>query len=79
MSEEGDSQAYVLQTASFDARFPNTNQSRHCDYFKCINAKGEDFPACKTFYRTYNSLCPNAWIAAWDEQREANKFPAKLE
>ncbi|KWU45200.1 putative COX12-cytochrome-c oxidase, subunit VIB [Rhodotorula sp. JG-1b] len=75
---------FVLQTASFDARFPNTNQSRHCfqayvDYFKCVNHKGEDFPACKTFYRTYHSLCPNEWIAKWDEQREANKFPAKLE
>lgn len=23
-------QTFVLQTASFDARFPNTNQSRHC-------------------------------------------------
>lgn len=23
-------QTYVLQTAAFDARFPNTNQSRHC-------------------------------------------------
>lgn len=23
-------QTYVLQTAGFDARFPNTNQSRHC-------------------------------------------------
>lgn len=70
-------QTVVLQTAGFDARFPNTNQSRHCfqayvvrsrsahcdprpwhshppcsrhlqDYFRCVNAKGEDFPACKT-------------------------------
>ncbi|KAG6232981.1 hypothetical protein E4U26_003531 [Claviceps purpurea] len=34
-----------------DARFPNTNQTKHCwqnyvDYHKCINAKGEDFAPC---------------------------------
>lgn len=45
-------QTFTLATAPFDARFPNTNQSKHCfsnyvDYFRCINAKGEDFPACK--------------------------------
>merc|ERR1712225_59804 len=70
MSDE-ENQTVVLQTAGFDARFPNTNQSRHCfqayvDYFRCVNAKGEDFPACKTFWRTYHSLCPNEWIAKWD-------------
>ncbi|CEQ41063.1 SPOSA6832_02729 [Sporobolomyces salmonicolor] len=79
MSSEDSQSAVVLQTASFDARFPNTNQSKHCDYYRCINAKGEDFPACKTFWRTYHSLCPNEWIAKWDEQREENRFPAKLE
>ncbi|KAF2762126.1 COX6B-domain-containing protein [Pseudovirgaria hyperparasitica] len=36
----------------FDARFPNQNQTKHCwqnyvDYFKCINAKGEDFKPCR--------------------------------
>ena len=103
-------QSFVLQTAGFDARFPNTNQSKHCvspfaarslafsspldpdsriadsiprprrassptvpelrctysaahwcsgtedadltriskqDYFRCVAAKGEEFPACK--------------------------------
>ncbi|KAK4056353.1 Cytochrome c oxidase subunit 6B [Microbotryomycetes sp. JL221] len=54
------------------------------DYFRCVNAKGEDFAACKQFSRAYHSLCPSAlfineWIAKWDEQREAGKFPAKLE
>lgn len=34
-----------------DARFPNTNQTKHCwqnyvDYHKCINAKGEEFAPC---------------------------------
>ncbi|CAD6903657.1 unnamed protein product [Tilletia controversa] len=87
-------------TASFDARFPNQNQNKHCeqgpvlpsavpptesiwtpylDYFRCINAKGEEHTPCKHFYRKYHSLCPNEWIAKWDEQRENNAFPASLE
>ncbi|KAF8588886.1 cytochrome c oxidase subunit VIb [Ramaria rubella] len=75
---------FVLQTAGFDARFPNQNQTRHCyqnylDYYKCINAKGEDFAPCKQFYRAFHSLCPNAWIEKFDEQREAGAFPASLE
>ncbi|KAH9995727.1 cytochrome c oxidase, subunit VIb [Russula vinacea] len=64
---------YVLQTAGFDARFPYTNQTRHCyqnytDYFKCIAAKGEDFAPCN-----------NSSIGKWDEQRENGTFPASLE
>merc|ERR1712087_173723 len=78
-----DTNGYVLQTAGFDARFPNTNQTKHCwqnyvDYFRCTAAKGEDFPPCKQFFRAYHSLCPNEWIARWDEQREAGKFPSDL-
>ncbi|THH16674.1 hypothetical protein EW146_g4021 [Bondarzewia mesenterica] len=64
MSETDLQSKYVLQTAGFDARFPYTNQTRHCfqnytDYFKCIAAKGEDFAPCKQFKRAYNSLCPS--------------------
>ncbi|KAN0138899.1 Cytochrome c oxidase, subunit VIb [Lactarius tabidus] len=74
---------YVLQTAGFDARFPYTNQTRHCfqnytDYFKCIAAKGDDFAPCKQFKRAYNSLCPSE-ISKWDEQRDNGTFPASLE
>jgi cytochrome c oxidase subunit 6b len=47
--------------------FPNTNQTKHCwqnyvDYYKCINARGEDFAPCKQFFRAYHSLCPNEWV-----------------
>ncbi|KAI0059174.1 cytochrome c oxidase subunit VIb [Artomyces pyxidatus] len=92
MSESELQSKYVLQTAGFDARFPYTNQTRHCfqnytDYFKCIAAKGEDFAPCKQFKRAYNSLCPstfarlnsNSQISRWDEQRENGTFPASLE
>ncbi|KAG6900589.1 Cytochrome c oxidase subunit 6B [Termitomyces sp. T159_Od127] len=51
----------------------------YTDYFKCITAKGEDFAPCKQFQRAYNSLCPNEWIAKFDEQRENGTFPASLE
>ncbi|KAG8739762.1 Cytochrome c oxidase subunit 6B [Ceratobasidium sp. 414] len=95
MSEAEDLKTkYVLQTAGFDgaelirwcyqARFPNTNQTKHCyqnyiDYYKCINAKGEEFAPCKQFYRAYHSLCPNEWVSRFNEQREAGTFPTSLE
>ncbi|KAI7860808.1 cytochrome c oxidase, subunit VIb [Circinella umbellata] len=64
--------------------FPNTNQTKHCwqnyvDYFKCINARGEDFAPCKQFYRAYHSLCPNEWIEKWDTQREEGTNPSNFE
>lgn len=36
----------------------------YVDYFKCINARGEDFAPCKQFYRAYHSLCPNEWVSS---------------
>ncbi|KAK4701665.1 cytochrome c oxidase subunit 6b, partial [Phenoliferia sp. Uapishka_3] len=48
------------------------------DYFRCVDAKGEDFAPCKNFFKSYHSLCPNEWTTRWDEQREAGNFPAKL-
>ncbi|KAK0193609.1 probable COX12-cytochrome-c oxidase, subunit VIB [Armillaria ostoyae] len=85
MSEASElSSKYVLQTVGFDARFPNQNQTRNCfqnyvDYFKCINAKGEDYAPCSQFKRVYRTLCPNEWVAKWDDQRETGNFPASLE
>ncbi|KAI5987172.1 cytochrome c oxidase subunit VIb [Pisolithus marmoratus] len=78
MSDSDLSSKYVLQTAGFDARFPNTNQTRHCwqnytDYFKCVAAKGEEFAPCRQFKRAYHSLCPSELqlisVSKWDEQR----------
>ncbi|KAM0750312.1 cytochrome c oxidase subunit VIb [Meredithblackwellia eburnea MCA 4105] len=73
----------ILKTVGFDARFPNTNQSKHCfvnyvDYFRCVDAKGEEATICQEFKRNYQSLCPNEWIGKWDDQRENGNFPAKL-
>ncbi|TPX34126.1 hypothetical protein SeMB42_g07362 [Synchytrium endobioticum] len=74
----------VVRTTSFDARFPNTNQTRNCwqnyvDYFKCIKAKGDDYAPCMQFKSAYLCLCPSRWVEKWDEQREANVFPALVE
>ncbi|KAI8390837.1 cytochrome c oxidase subunit VIb [Radiomyces spectabilis] len=80
---EVEQQNVKLATAGFDARFPNTNQTKHCwqnyvDYFKCIDARGEDFAPCKQFYRAYHSLCPNSWIEKWDAQREEGTNPSNF-
>lgn len=34
----------------------------YVDYYKCVNARGEDFEPCKQFYRAFHSLCPNEWV-----------------
>jgi len=83
MSEDGEDvqwRKFTWSTAGFDARFPNQNQTKHCwqnyvDYFKCIQARGEDFAPCKQFWRAYHSLCPGEWIDRWDTQRENRNFP----
>ncbi|KAF3933407.1 hypothetical protein ABW19_dt0208232 [Dactylella cylindrospora] len=79
-----DADRMMVYVAGFDARFPNTNQTKHCwqnyvDYHKCILAKGEDFQPCRQFFLAYRSLCPSSWTTRWDEQREAGIFPTKLE
>uniref|UniRef100_A0A8C4TG76 Cytochrome c oxidase subunit n=1 Tax=Erpetoichthys calabaricus TaxID=27687 RepID=A0A8C4TG76_ERPCA len=74
------------RTAPFDARFPNTNQNRHCwqnylDYHRCLKAltaKGEKVTPCEWYYRVYKSMCPISWVTKWDEQREAGTFPGKI-
>ncbi|CAI7573705.1 unnamed protein product [Penicillium manginii] len=68
----------------YDARFPQQNQTKHCwqnyvDYYKCVEAKGDDFRPCKQFYHAFRSLCPKAWTDRWDGQREGGNFPAILD
>ena len=41
-----------VQTSPHDARFPATNQSRHCytrynEYYRCVAQKGEEDEECK--------------------------------
>lgn len=56
------------KTAPFDARFPNTNQTKNCwqnyvDFHRCQKMKGEDYEPCEYFRRVYKSLCPIAWVS----------------
>ncbi|KAJ1507595.1 Cytochrome c oxidase subunit 6B1 [Coelomomyces lativittatus] len=58
-----------------DDRYPNTNQTNHCwknyvDYHRCVEEKGEDYPACLMFKRFYNNYCPSLWIERWDALKE---------
>ncbi|KAJ9055485.1 Cytochrome c oxidase subunit 6B [Entomophthora muscae] len=83
MSEAAERKINKLETAPFDARFPNTNQTKHCwqsyvDYHKCIGAKGEDSSLCVQFFKNYNSLCPSSWIDRWNDQLEAGTFASNI-
>ena len=65
----------TLQTPKFDARFPNTNQTRNCwqnyvDFQKCRAAKGDDYQPCQHFKRVYKSLCPVSWVRERERERE---------
>ncbi|XP_067380732.1 uncharacterized protein [Channa argus] len=74
------------RTAPFDARFPNTNQTRNCfqnylDFHRCnkaLSAKDQDIAPCQWYQRVYKSLCPMSWVQRWDEQVEAGNFPGKI-
>lgn len=57
--------------------------SRHCftsflDYKRCKKIRGEDYAPCEYFHKVYKSLCPNSWVAKWEEQIAEGKFPAKI-
>jgi len=78
-----DDQGFKLQTAPFDPRFPNTNQTKYCfvsflDYKRCIKLRGEDYGPCEYFKKVYTSICPNSWVAKWEGQIEEGKFPAQI-
>ncbi|OJJ47175.1 hypothetical protein ASPZODRAFT_132132 [Penicilliopsis zonata CBS 506.65] len=82
--EPVETKPFKFVTGGYDARFPQQNQTKHCwqnyvDYYKCVNAKGEDFRPCTQFFHAFRSLCPKAWTDRWDTQREAGNFPARLD
>lgn len=74
------------RTAPFDARFPNTNQTRNCyqnylDFHRCnkaLSAKGMDVTPCEWYQRVYKSLCPITWVNNWDEAIENGNFAGKI-
>jgi len=77
------SEEMKMETAPSDPRFPNQNQTRYCwqsyiDFHRCQKIKGEEFAPCEYFKKVYLSMCPNAWVEKWDEQREAGNFAGKI-
>ncbi|SPP89890.1 blast:Cytochrome c oxidase subunit 6B1 [Drosophila guanche] len=75
--------AYKLETAPFDPRFPNQNVTRYCyqsyiDFHRCQKKRGEDFAPCNYFQKVYKTMCPNAWVEKWDDQRESGTFPGRI-
>ena len=57
----------LYETAPYDARFPNQNQTKNCwqnyaDYHKCLRAKGPEYEPCKYFYKIYRDICPELWV-----------------
>merc|ERR1711976_784383 len=68
-------------TAPFDARFPNTNQAKHCwqnyaDFHRCRRLKGEDYEPCRYFQRVYMSMCKNEDLEKWDDLFEKGASPS---
>eukprot|EP01133_Synstelium_polycarpum_P003726 gene3726-4295_t len=68
------------ETAPYNPRFPNQNQTKHCwasyvDYHGCVTHYGGDASKCQTFFQSMTSLCPTKWVSEWDESREAGIFP----
>ena len=43
-----------------------------------VVVQGEEYEPCQFFYKNFRTVCPNAWIERWDEQREKGSFPANL-
>ncbi|CAK0780794.1 hypothetical protein CVIRNUC_005177 [Coccomyxa viridis] len=80
--EEEEKPTIEIKTASYDARFPATNQARHCytrynEYHRCVAQKGEGADECRVFQRAYRSLCPGEWLERWNEQREEGTWPGR--
>lgn len=82
-----DSDLNLLTTAPFDARFPNTNQTRACwqyyvDFNKCARAKvdegGAENAGCKKLQRLARIMCPGSWIEKWDSALEEGINPSDM-
>lgn len=82
--KKSDDMSYQMDwTAPFDPRFPNQNQTRYCyqsyiDYHRCQKLRGADYEPCTYFKKCFQSMCPNAWVEKWDEQRESGTFPGRI-
>ncbi|OAD56039.1 Cytochrome c oxidase subunit 6B2 [Eufriesea mexicana] len=71
------------QTAPYDPRFPNQNQTRYCyvsfvDFQRCKKQHGEEHDACQYFKKVYTAICPIVWVERWTEQIAEGTFPKTI-
>ena len=72
-----------IETAPWDPRFPNTNQTKYCyqsflDFQRCSKLRGEEFEACQYYKRVSKSICPNSWLDKWETQIAEGRFPGNI-
>merc|ERR1712164_69685 len=75
--------AFELKTTPFDARFPQTNQAKHCytrynEFHKCQAENGEGAEACEPLAKFYRSICPTEWTEKWNEEREEGTWAGRF-
>uniref|UniRef100_A0A3B3Z4R2 Cytochrome c oxidase subunit 6B1 n=1 Tax=Poecilia mexicana TaxID=48701 RepID=A0A3B3Z4R2_9TELE len=86
MAETMDEKIKNYRTAPFDARFPNTNQTRNCfqnylDFHRCnkaLSTKGQDVAPCQWYQRVYKSLCPMGWVSIFNDSNKLIYFTQSL-
>lgn len=49
----------------------------YVDYHRCQDILQGD-SRCEYFNEVVGVLCPNAWVAKWDQQRADGTFPHKI-
>ncbi|KNC46779.1 cytochrome c oxidase polypeptide vib [Thecamonas trahens ATCC 50062] len=73
-----------IETPAYDYRFPHTSShTKRCWvnynlYQRCAMDNGEDHPDCRKYYKTFRSICPDAWWENWDELLEENRYPVQF-
>ena len=45
---------------------------------KTIFTQGEEYEPCQFFAKNFQTVCPNAWIERWNEQREKVRMQKKI-
>lgn len=83
MPQNEDEEVEFPPTCPTDPRFPNTNATKYCftmfvDYMRCTRLYSEGHEPCEYFKRCYKSICPNDWVAKWEEQISDGTFPYTL-
>mmetsp|Transcript_48365 Transcript_48365/g.117118 ORF Transcript_48365/g.117118 Transcript_48365/m.117118 type:complete len:105 (-) Transcript_48365:30-344(-) len=68
-----------VRTTPRDQRFPSQNQALHCwnrynEWLLCLKQTGGDDDKCQAFRQWSVSICPDDWLANWDEAPDDGPF-----